>query len=353
MARVPTSTAVAEPITNNGLRFMNSAWNDTIANGELYNLNWDRSLHGIDSSLGVYQISYLEDGIIAYKLAVDITQHADDRIARWTPRDLDDGLYVFWLQTIGEDPERWAISPPWEPSEPRPHDLKWATPIGIPIAVMMGIYFISLVTCLLYRRKKKARSRRAEIRESERRAMLADQRRRRQQEDESEDPLTGDRHPSVSSLDTASTSVEEDVAKPECVAKQARAGGLHIQNRFPMSVKEDDPHSQNLFVQSVRADVPHSQNLFVQSVRADVPHSPNLFVQSVKADAPHSPSPFTKSVKTDGPRIRISSTKSAKEDALRIRISSKSAKVDFPRIRICSAKSAKAGVPHIPNCSSR
>ena len=51
-------------------------------------------------------------------------EHADDRIARWTPRDLDDGLYVFWLQTIGEDPERWAISPPWEPSEPvsPPHE---------------------------------------------------------------------------------------------------------------------------------------------------------------------------------------------------------------------------------------
>jgi hypothetical protein len=73
MARAPSSTAVAEPITNNGLRFMNSAWNGTIANGALFHVNWDKNLHDVEKDLGVFRMSYLDDGIIAYKLAVDLT----------------------------------------------------------------------------------------------------------------------------------------------------------------------------------------------------------------------------------------------------------------------------------------
>jgi hypothetical protein len=73
MARTPSSTAVAEPITNNGLHFMNSAWNDTIANGATFYLNWNQNLPGVDKDLGVFHVSYLEQGIIAYRLAVDLT----------------------------------------------------------------------------------------------------------------------------------------------------------------------------------------------------------------------------------------------------------------------------------------
>lgn len=136
MARAPSSTAVAEPITNNGLRFMNSAWNDTITNGGLFNLNWDQNLHNVDIDLGVFRVFYLDEGIIAYKLAVDLTGNdgltscpfeqaltscselAENRIARWEPEGLNDTLYVFWLRTIGEEHDRWAISPPWVPKEP-------------------------------------------------------------------------------------------------------------------------------------------------------------------------------------------------------------------------------------------
>lgn len=73
MAHLPATTAVAEPISNHGLRFMNSAWNDTISNGETFNLNWDKNLHGIDADLGVFRMSYLDEGIIAYKLTVDLS----------------------------------------------------------------------------------------------------------------------------------------------------------------------------------------------------------------------------------------------------------------------------------------
>lgn len=136
MARAPSSTAVAEPITNKGLHFMNSAFNDTIANGEKFHLNWDKNLHGVDTNLGVFRLSYLDEGIIAYKLAYDLTGEittpvlfkwrmlmtwtdiVEDRIARWTPEGLNDTLYVFWLRTVGEQHERWAISDPWVPKDP-------------------------------------------------------------------------------------------------------------------------------------------------------------------------------------------------------------------------------------------
>ncbi|KAK0387734.1 hypothetical protein NLU13_3979 [Sarocladium strictum] len=219
MARAPSSTAVAEPITNNGLRFMNSAWNDTITNGGLFNLNWDQNLHNVDIDLGVFRVFYLDEGIIAYKLAVDLTELAENRIARWEPEGLNDTLYVFWLRTIGEEHDRWAISPPWVPKEPPSHDFRWATPIGIPIAVMMGIYFISLATCLYYRRKRKSREARRLLNDQqlrERRDMLDAQRQRQQQPiDEDEDPLAAERHPSVSSVDTAQTLTEDDLQKPE------------------------------------------------------------------------------------------------------------------------------------------
>lgn len=52
---------------------MNAAFNDTIANGEKFHLNWDKNLHSVDKNLGVFRLSYLDEGIIAYKLAYDLT----------------------------------------------------------------------------------------------------------------------------------------------------------------------------------------------------------------------------------------------------------------------------------------
>lgn len=73
MARTPTSTVEVEPIQNNGLRFMNSEWNSSISNGELFHLNWDKGLNGVEADLGLFRVLYLEEGVISYKLALDLT----------------------------------------------------------------------------------------------------------------------------------------------------------------------------------------------------------------------------------------------------------------------------------------
>lgn len=73
MSLRPTSTAVAEPIQNNGLSFNNEHWNHTIQNGQLLSLSWNRSIRGIEADLGLFKVSYLGEGVTAYRLKTNLT----------------------------------------------------------------------------------------------------------------------------------------------------------------------------------------------------------------------------------------------------------------------------------------
>jgi hypothetical protein len=69
--------------------------------------------------------------------------------------------------------------------------------VGIPIIVILGVYFISLGTCLMYRRRKRIK------REKERQHKQAAANAAHPDSD-------ADRHPSVSSVVTVQTLTEED-----------------------------------------------------------------------------------------------------------------------------------------------
>lgn len=81
----------------------------------------------------------------------------------------------------------------------------WTNPIGIPIIVILGVYFISLATCLLYRRRRHKK------RDKERRPRPTI----------SAPILHDDRHPSVSSVVTVQTLTEDD----DLVKKHSNDGG--------------------------------------------------------------------------------------------------------------------------------
>lgn len=75
--------------------------------------------------------------------------------------------------------------------------VRWSNAVGIPIIVILGVYFISLGTCLMYRRRKRIK------RETERQRKQAAASAAHSNSD-------ADRHPSVSSAVTVQTLTEED-----------------------------------------------------------------------------------------------------------------------------------------------
>lgn len=75
----------------------------------------------------------------------------------WTPENLDENeLYAFWVTKQDDLEPDWAISPPWKPKL-EPHGFHWTAPIGIPIVVILGVYFTCLITCIIHRRSMRTK----------------------------------------------------------------------------------------------------------------------------------------------------------------------------------------------------
>ncbi len=57
-----------------GLRFLNDQWNDTISSGSTFMLQWNATVNPRDSELGLFQITYPEEGVVVYQLASNLTR---------------------------------------------------------------------------------------------------------------------------------------------------------------------------------------------------------------------------------------------------------------------------------------
>jgi hypothetical protein len=57
-----------------GLRFLNDQWNNTIVSGESFMLQWNATVNPRDSELGLFKITYPEDGMVVYQLASNLTR---------------------------------------------------------------------------------------------------------------------------------------------------------------------------------------------------------------------------------------------------------------------------------------
>jgi hypothetical protein len=90
--------------------------------------------------------------------------------------------------------------------------LHWSVPIGVPIVVILSIYLISLIICLVHRRRKRAKLAKASKKPSE--------------QDPQPMPADAERHPSVSSVGTVQTYTEDDelIKKEDGVWVLGRAG---------------------------------------------------------------------------------------------------------------------------------
>lgn len=102
----------------------------------------------------------------------------------FTPQGLNNQLYAMWLTAGQHSHHNWTISPPWTPKAVRlplftvdaarapfpcihssnvdklktaKQKLHWATPIIIPVVCLLALYGLCLTTCLVYRRRKKAK----------------------------------------------------------------------------------------------------------------------------------------------------------------------------------------------------
>ncbi|KAI9172314.1 hypothetical protein HJFPF1_01814 [Paramyrothecium foliicola] len=196
MVRDP-NVALAWDTEDHGLRFTNRGWNGSIANNEPFALHWNESLGGT-AELGLFRIVYPKDGLISYELVSNLTGITSSESCIWTPRDLKNDLYAFWLTSPGAEEMRWTISPPWRPVDTRNHAFHWAAPVGIPIVTLLSVYGIALFVCLMYRRRKKAR--------------------RLEQDHLLPEEDANGRHPSVSSAVTVQTYDESDVLKKPSIS---------------------------------------------------------------------------------------------------------------------------------------
>ena len=195
-----------------------------------------------------------------------------------------------------------------------PHGFRWATPIGIPIGVMMGIYLISLVTCLFYRRRKNKRHPRKKLNDrqgDERRAMLAAQRDRQRQRslnEQSDDP-SADRHPSVSSTDTCRTLTDEDVQKPDIAmvtGKTPKMSGGRTPSHTALLLECGQgrrPSHPDIFVGYREGRRPSHPDLFMDTLPPRRPSQPDLFMETLPPRRPSQPDLF---IETFPPRRRPS-----------------------------------------------
>ncbi|KAI5467823.1 hypothetical protein BGZ63DRAFT_419502 [Mariannaea sp. PMI_226] len=196
----------ARPLESDGygLRFLNEEWNESISNGQPFTLLWNESIDGSRAQLGVFRVTYPDDGLLEYQLVTNLTDIMGPNKCEWTPDHLDDNLYALWLTAVSDGNQSWTMSPPWRLRNYEHRGLHWAAPIGIPIVAILAIYFISLTVCLLCRRRKRLKRERGADRNTTANRAL-----------EIEDPAG--RHPSVSSVETAQTYDEPAFKKPETV----------------------------------------------------------------------------------------------------------------------------------------
>ncbi|KAL7800077.1 hypothetical protein V8C37DRAFT_4130 [Trichoderma ceciliae] len=143
-----------------GLRFLNEKWNDSISNGHPFTIQWNESLDEARApELGLFKITYPQNGVAVYELISNLTDGMDNENATcmWTPSHLDDELYTLWLSSSRDARSNWTTSPPWRLKESPRYPFHWAAPIVIPIIVLLTVYTLGLTTCIIYRRRRKAR----------------------------------------------------------------------------------------------------------------------------------------------------------------------------------------------------
>ncbi|PHH65784.1 hypothetical protein CDD81_1511 [Ophiocordyceps australis] len=146
-------------VADKGLRFLNDKWNDSISNGDAIRLQWNQSLSKGESELGLFKIVYPRDGVVEYEMVSNLTDSMGNMTCWWTPQGLGNELYALWLTTDHYASEAWTISPPWTPKHDANHNnTAWAAPFVISVVCMLALYAICLATCLVYRRRRRAKS---------------------------------------------------------------------------------------------------------------------------------------------------------------------------------------------------
>lgn len=143
---------------DHGLRFINDDWNGSIANGSPFTLRWNESIED-EGDLRLFKITYPEEGAVSFELVSNLTAFMRRRSCSWLPEGLEeDDLYAFWVTQVNDDGVHWAVSPPWTPQiKGEEEGLRWNNTIGIPIVVIMGIYFMCLAFCLAFRKRRRRR----------------------------------------------------------------------------------------------------------------------------------------------------------------------------------------------------
>ncbi|KAL7910183.1 hypothetical protein GGI35DRAFT_358310 [Trichoderma velutinum] len=207
-----------------GLRFLNEEWNDSISNDHLFTIQWNESLDEAQApELGLFKITYPKDGVVAYELVSNLTGSMNNKNATcsWTPSHLDDGLYTLWLSSSRDARSNWTTSPPWRLKETPRHSLHWAAPIVIPIIVLLAVYTLGLTTCIVYRRRRKARHEKEESKGKD-----------VEQEKSSQThlPRDAERHPSVDTVLTIQSLDDlDEVRKPKIwLLTQSASGYLQL-----------------------------------------------------------------------------------------------------------------------------
>ncbi|PNY23069.1 Uncharacterized protein TCAP_06978 [Tolypocladium capitatum] len=177
--------AAASGMGGHSLRFLNDDWNDSISNGELFTLRWNQSVVKAGSQLGLFKVTYPQDGVVVYELVTNLTGEFHGHcIVRLYAAGIEPGLVrhvahrrpalASQLDRITSlDAQRsWssffvvhathAAFPCVDPSDVNKlktahQKLHWATPIIIPVVCLLALYALCLATCLVYRRRKRAR----------------------------------------------------------------------------------------------------------------------------------------------------------------------------------------------------
>ncbi|CAI6096625.1 unnamed protein product [Clonostachys chloroleuca] len=186
-------------VEDRGLRFTNDDWNGSIANGIPFTLKWNETIDGEDGELKLYNVSYPREGGVSFELVSNLTGSLANKSYVWTPKGLNGSdLYAFWVTRQRAHDAEWAVSPPWKISD-EPRGFHWSTPVGVPIVVILGVYFVCLISYLAYRRRRRIK------RERER-----DGSNEQAEAQDTPDAENADRHPSVSSIATVQTFTQDD-----------------------------------------------------------------------------------------------------------------------------------------------
>ncbi|KAM0264150.1 hypothetical protein ACHAQJ_000896 [Trichoderma viride] len=229
-----------------GLRFLNEEWNDSISSGHPFTIRWNESLDETRApELGLFKITYPKNGVVVYELVSNLTgvynvptelndtqtyskralldgMNNKNATCLWTPGHLDDELYTLWLSSSRDARSNWTTSPPWRLSESPRYPFHWAAPIVIPIVVMLAVYTLGVTTCVIYRRRRKARREKEDNKENH-----------LDKEKAGETPALfrdTDRHPSVDTVVTIqSLDSPDELKKPNVwLLTQSASGSLFL-----------------------------------------------------------------------------------------------------------------------------